>query len=804
MYIKSYKCTRFAGLKDVHLKFDKGINVILGPNESGKSTIIEGIHSTLFKDTKLRKNNNPDKEFSFKFMPQPSGDFIDGTVVIEDHNGKYELYKEWGSKSDINLLTPSGNIIKDEDNIKEELSKILSHGYSTYTNIVFAKQRDLKNALYNIVNNKEVTNEINDLLRRSLMELDGISIDNIQNNIEDELESLYKRWNKDKRYPENNKGVNNPYKTGLGKILESYYYKENLKLLMDKTDESEKKFGNICVNMKTLEDNVKLLNEKKIELEKIEDDVTNRLILDAEINAVNKELTDLIEANREWPKSEALLEVLDEKIDLFKKKREDLNKDKNDLEKVKQREALEKRLKSVEDKKESIEKIKTELSTIKNITNNDIESISKIQTELLTLDATIKASKMIGILKKSSNKPVYISRDFSDKEELELNTPFEANGLINITNDDEFEMEIKTGDLNFEELSNRYKTSKKKYDDLLIELSIDSIETGKLNLEKIRRLETEKASLEKQINLILDNDTIEGLKESLEDLKNIRVSKTLVEIEKELERVHNDELEVSANKRNKSELIKLWQEKYTDSNNLLNLLIDKKSLSNHKNEQLNGLKPLPEEFATAEEFRTTLGSIREELSTNQTDLDNLKSRYYEAKNDLLDISFEDLRKEYLEAESMYEKYIHRGEKLVEIQRVFLETKEKLSKNPLGPLVAEFARLLNIITDSSYQTGEIDEDFNIKLENINGEIPIELLSAGTYDSVALALRFSLLKHIFNEKSGYVILDDCLVDLDPKRKAQSIRLINDFAKDYQVIFTTCDPATAKILGGNIINL
>lgn len=120
------------------------------------------------------------------------------------------------------------------------------------------------------------------------------------------------------------------------------------------------------------------------------------------------------------------------------------------------------------------------------------------------------------------------------------------------------------------------------------------------------------------------------------------------------------------------------------------------------------------------------------------------------------------------------------------------------------MVGEFARLLDIITNGDYKTGELDEDFNIKLENVNGQIPIELLSAGTYDSVALALRFSLLKHIFNDNGGYVVLDDCLVDLDPKRKAQSIRLINDFAKDYQVIFTTCDPDTAKMLGGNIINL
>lgn len=804
MHIKSYKCTRFAGIRDIHLNFHKGINVILGPNESGKSTIIEGIHSTLFKDIKLRKNNNPDKEFSFKFMPQPSGDFIDGKVVIEDHNGKYELYKEWGSKGNISLLTPGGNIIKDEDNVKIELSKILSHGDSTYTNIVFAKQRDLKNALYNIINNEEVTNEINHLLRMSLMELDGISIDSIERNIEEELESLFKRWDRDKKYPENNKGLNNPYKTGLGKILDSYYKKETLKVKMEKANEFEKKFDNICNSMKGLEDNIKLLSEKKIELEKIEDDVTNRLILNAEINSIKNEMDDLTEANSEWPKAEILLKGFNEKIILLKKEREKLNIEKGNLEKVKEKEALEKRLKSLEETKKKIDETIIELSSIKNITNDDIEKLSNLQRDLLTLDTTMKASKMIGILNKSSNNPVYISKDFSDKEELKLDTIFEANGLINISYGDEFEMEIKTGDLDYGELSNRYKSSKKEYDDLLVELSIDSIETGKANLALILKLENEKNSLEKQIDIILDNDTIEELKERLKELASIKTSKDLDEIEKELDRVNNDELDDLANIKHKSDLINLWEEKYIDSNNLLDLLIDKKSLFKDKSKQLNELKPLPEEFETAEEFRDTLRWIKDQLEIDRNSLNDLNSSYFEARNNLSDTSFEELKKEYLDAEEIYEKYINRGEKLIEIKRVFFETKERLSKNPLEPLVGEFARLLDIITNGDYKTGELDEDFNIKLENVNGQIPIELLSAGTYDSVALALRFSLLKHIFNDNGGYVVLDDCLVDLDPKRKAQSIRLINEFAKDYQVIFTTCDPDTAKMLGGNIINL
>ena len=219
---------------------------------------------------------------------------------------------------------------------------------------------------------------------------------------------------------------------------------------------------------------------------------------------------------------------------------------------------------------------------------------------------------------------------------------------------------------------------------------------------------------------------------------------------------------------------------------------------------LEGLALLPEEFNSSEEFKTTLKNIKIEFEEGKETLDKLKTEYYSFKDELLDVSYEELKKSYTEAEKVFNRNIIRGEKLLEIQRVFKNTKEKLDKNPMETLVSEFSRTLSLITNNKYKTGDISEDFNISLENAKGEIPIDLLSAGTYDAVTLALRFSLLKHIFKDRNGYVILDDCLVDLDPLRKEQSVKLIQDFAKDNQVIFTTCDPETAKLLGGSIINL
>ncbi len=248
-----------------------------------------------------------------------------------------------------------------------------------------------------------------------------------------------------------------------------------------------------------------------------------------------------------------------------------------------------------------------------------------------------------------------------------------------------------------------------------------------------------------------------------------------------------------------------WVEKYTDGDNLLDLLLEGRAELKSKNKVLDTLVPLPEEFSDGEDFKNTLREIKEIYNKSTEKQMELKSEYYEAQGQLLDISYEELKVLYEQTESEFNKNIAKANSLLRIKEVFQETKEELGSNPMESLVREFSRVLSIITSGDYDLGQIDENFEIKLESeTRGVMDIDLLSAGTYDAVTLALRFSILKHIYGKRNGYVCLDDCLVDLDPERKQQSINIIKDFAKDNQVIFTTCDPQTADLLGGNIIKI
>src|SRR5665648_293957 len=153
MIIKSYKCNRFAGIKDKSITFEDNLNVILGPNEAGKSTVVEGIYSVLFKSSKLGNKSIEDKEFKSRFMPIQSGDTIDGEVVISGGSGEYALSREWGENSFSKLITPGGQILKDEEGIRGALAAVMQFGEATYSSIFFSKQINIKDAIEKIVKN---------------------------------------------------------------------------------------------------------------------------------------------------------------------------------------------------------------------------------------------------------------------------------------------------------------------------------------------------------------------------------------------------------------------------------------------------------------------------------------------------------------------------------------------------------------------------------------------------------------------------------------------------------------------------
>jgi exonuclease SbcC len=806
MIIKKYVSGRFAGIKDVSLEFKDGLNVILGSNESGKSTLVEGIHSVLFKPSKIGRKSAEDKEFHSKFMPYPIGDSIDGEIDLE-HNGEiYTLSKEWGADAYSKLTMPNKIVIKSDGSINDTLKNVYIYGEGTYSSVFFLKQYYLKEAINRIVQNKEATGEISSLLRSTIMELDGVPLESLGQKIQDEIDTLFKRWDVERNYPENNKGINNPYKVGFGQVVDSYYAKERIKIDMDKAEDAERKFNEICIHIKNTEEKIEELKNKKESMESLENDVIQRSILEPQIEQLNKDISALSKINQEWPRSDERLKQLTSELtklnDIYKK----LEEEKALSKKVEEKNILEKNLAKVDEINAKLKELNTQISKIKAVTKEDIRTLETNYNGMNRAEAMMKAGVIMAKLNYfPEGKKLTVTKDLEEPAEVNAGDSFSAKGFMKLQSENLIEIEIKSGDIDFNEIRIQYENFKKNYEQLLKTLKAKNLEEAKLNKEKLDRLSRTLDSYNVQKNQYLGDISYEELKDKIKEFGDLSLIRNATIIESDMSAVTTEKIELISEKKLLENKIDKWIEEYTDLDGLFNKTIDIKFKQKEIKTNIDKLAELPSEYSSADEFRKILTQIRSSHGTLINTLASQKEEYYEREKELPESTYEELCESLKQAENLFKKRLEKGKRLLKIQENFENIKLKMDEKSFIPVITAFSNYLNLLTDGSYKATDIDDDFNLKLKNGNDTVmPLSLLSSGTYDCVALALRLAIAEYILGDNKGFLILDDCLVDLDPKRRETAVRLITQFAKKHQVIFTTCSPDTASLLEGYLIKI
>ena len=804
MLIKGFSCNRFAGLKEVDIQFEKGLNVILGPNESGKSSIVEGIYATLFKEPKLKMSAKDDKEFHKRFMPHPDGDVIDSEVIICIEDEEYRLKKEWGVTESLQLMTPEGTIIKSAQTVNDILKEILKFGSGTYNSIIFAKQRDIKKAIDKILSD-ETSSEVSNILIKTMMELDGISVDELDRKIQEEKESLLKRWDVDKNCPVNNRGINNPYKTGLGQVLESYYRKEKIRLSMDAAREAERDFETICNKLKEKSEQTENLKSEKKKLEDIEEDITKRLVLEPKVAALDKEVKVITEVCKQWPTTEALIDRLDNELERISPRIKEVEQEKENSRKIERKSEIAKKLEQIDGLNAKIKEKGLEIKGIKNVTDDDIKKLENYCDEISKIKTTMEAGIIIGQFNRlNPSCEILLTTDLGDKQRINQGETFTAKGYVKFESD-EFELELKTGELDYEELKTAYDKYKTELENLLKDLQVEDIVDAELNKKMSEKLTDEIDNMTEQVKLLLGEEKYEDLSAELKQLDDLGQVRAIKEINEEIDELNERQTKCMLDKKIAEKTLQGWVDEYENLDGALDLLMEKKIEMKGIKDELDELAPIPEKFKSAEDFKNNLRDIRNSCEEKERECNELKEAYFEHQKNLPESTYEELAAEYLEAESTFDRKLARAQRLLKIHEAFDKTREEIGKTPFKPLAEKFTKYLCMLTDGNYDQGQIDDEFNINLQNKNGiTMPHTLLSTGTYDCVALALRFSILKYIYGSAPGYVVLDDCIVDLDPIRRKMAIELIKQHAENNQVIFTTCNPEIAKALGGNIIEI
>lgn len=806
MIIKKYSTRQFAGIRNKDFQFEENLNVILGPNEAGKSTMVNGIVSTLFNSIKVGDRSKSDKVFKERFMPHPAGDYIDGKIHILVDDEEFILEKEWGTSPSIKLITPNNTVIKDETKINEKLKELMVFGEETYKRIIFSKQEDLKDALSIMTSDDETNVEVGDFLRKTVMELDGVSMDALENQIEAKIEGMYKKWDVEKEFPENNRGINNPYKVGYGHIVEGFYKKEELFDKLKDAKDKEKELEEAYTSYKVIEEAKENGAKLKDNLGSVESDIRKRMQIEPKLISLREEIELLKTIYASWPQKDKELRKISDEINELVKRQESLEIERELAGKLDQKAQLTKKIQAIEELLTQLSKVETKLKNSIEIKQEDISYLEKKESEISKSQLALEAGSLSGkIIKYPDNMELFIKRGVEESKQVTAGEEFSVEGILTIGNGEDLEIRITAGEIDVEGITKIINESKQSIEDKLQTLKVKSIEEAKERQVIWEKLNQEKNNFEIKKDTLIGDETLQLLKDRFAEFEKIGEARDSEEIRTDLKNLSEELMNKKIQSTNLEKELKSWIEKYNNNEELFDVIVEKSAELKLKEGELEGVKELPDEFKSADDFFSALSQARTKYEEININYYIAKEKYAECERNLPDTSFEELEKEYKFAQENFQKLLRKGNALLRIRDSFISVKERMDENTDKPLIESMSKYLEILTEGSYKVKEIGDSMDIRLEsNKSVEMPLNLLSTGARDSVALAIRLALAENLLRNRKGLLVLDDSLVDMDPSRKDNAVEMIKEFAQRHQVIFTTCSPQTAKQLNGNIIEI
>ncbi|WP_199488263.1 SMC family ATPase [Fusobacterium sp. oral taxon 370] len=680
MIIKRVKLENYRSHSNTTVDFSKGVNLILGKNGKGKTSILEAISSVMF-NTKDRSGKETGKNF-IKFGEKSGKIEIEFTANDgRDYIFKTEFFKAKPKKqtlTDVNGLDCEGDI---QENL-EELCGIKKGFEETYENIVIAKQNEFINIfkakpkdreeIFNKIFNTQIYKEMYDSFLKEatdkyIKQIDYLSkdIDSLKENMEnkEEISKLLKDEETLKEKLNMDFSKTTEISTKLSNEIKDYETTEiNLKNLISNIQDEEeklKKYSNLLkeniIEAKKAKKAKTVVEENKksyfeyLEVEKkLKDfrEIYANLLQEQKLNIQyqnnmeklelsNKSLkADITNLEESISKNSEKKEILEKDIITLKNKEESLNsKLKEYTSLLTQLEDLEKSKKKSSDKqlekKTEINILEKDLSSKKDLFSSiDIEEIEKQLSNFKDLEKELKSL-----------------------EEQKIIFGTEVNTLKNASN----ELSSKICPYLKENCENLKDKEADDYFSSKISIKTEAIEDLKKKIEEKSLILAEKFAFEEKKKQYFELDkTIKNLELSLKteevNLKEIEVNIKSLDISiQQLIENHEFQDSTSLKEHKKGLEVELknlnLDEKRENLKNLIESLeIEKEKILRNQSSIENNLKEINE---YSKKIKTdtdkNIENIESEITIFENKLTDLKNPYNEyIKNNVLAKDLENL------------------------------------------------------------------------------------------------------------------------------------------------------------------
>lgn len=804
MRISRITLNPWAGATEREVVFAPGVNVVLGPNDTGKSSLFHAIDRVLFTSAKLHKR--PFEEQMKRFIPF-SGDTARVGIELTDGERAYRLRKTWGHSPSSELSLPGGSVLTDDDRIADELAKILPAPTQTLRTVFLSRQSTLDRTFEDLEQQPETLHGLGDLLRQAVLSTDGVSIDRLRSKLDALHLSYFSRWDAKAQEPEGRRGISNPWQKEVGKILEAYYRKERLSEAYRTSSQFETQLDRLNNELREKDSELHSLQSYLKTHKKAAEDSAKRKVAETAVGALKTQIQALTEDFTAWTTLEITIPAIKAEIQQLSAQVDALSKESEAASGERAKQALRERHALLKQKKTELDECLARGQKLKKVTREDIAKLHRESFELDRLKAGLSAGKLEIVVEAKSRAAVRYVKDLEAETSAEVasGAPLKilAGGRIRLSSGD-LEITVRSGDGNFEQIERSLSEAKARFEASLAALQVASIAEAQSFSEEYVAAQDDYKAANKAFKDLLGRDDLAELESRVQALGETKAIRPLEAVINELKplqtRLGAKEQELATSERQLQALSR--KHATQDKAALIALLASRNSELAEKAAVLEACAQVPDGVGNEAEFLRKYQKAESDVAQLSSAVRGLVIQSAQLIQQMPDQSAQELKNQRDEAEEELARTLRTASAVARVREVVARIASGGAGDLYGDLKSRFERNFSAIVGGRYaRADQMKDAIPESFEREDGaKVPYSLLSAGMKDAASLSLKLAMAESFLGDKQGFLLLDDPFVDLDPERRMRAAEVIRSFAPRAQVVVFTCHPDHAELLGGN----
>lgn len=805
----------FAALRDLQVDFVPQLNLIVGENEAGKSTLYAAIRHVLLTPVQLTRARF-ERELG-RYVPRPDGNELEVELMVAAGravSGPAVLTKRWGAEPRAAITMPDGTKVSGEE-AESRIEAMLPVQAGTWATLFLVGQAQLDATLAQLAAADGSRDEIVGVLRRAQEETGGVLVESFERELKARSDRLFGRWDRERDRPEGGRGIERPWSKGVGELLRVWYKREEARRELEQTVRAEEALEVAGAVLAAAEERLRSAEEFVADHRDAYNSLLRSEALRREIEAQSQALKELRIAMRRWPVLREEQRRADEQLGSAAR---DVEAGEAGLTRAVERRSRSVRLARYErarGARQEIDEIRERMDPISRVDEAPVAELRTAEQRCADLRARLSAGTIrLGV---TFQQPTVleITRDDgpATSAELEAGTSVqaEAHRRIEIRSGD-VRVEAEAGDEPYEDLLSQLKEAQRDRDSIAEELGVASAEDAVAMKRERAALERELATAERRLGEILGDEPFEVLREEFA-ADAVSSSGDHAQDEERDEagwaRAVADAKQrfgaAQAEKRGLAQEDAQLVERHGSLDALEDRLVEVRSRLTALERERDQAAETPAGFETTERFLET-------YAERQAAIPSVREQHHEARiaqTDLLarlpERTAEEVTAALDEVEREYQRVRRRADAVARLEAAADEERTTHRTDPFEPFARLVGHYLAIASDRQYsviRSGDPPYDplMPARFARDGGpQLAYELLSQGTRDVVALALRLALTETALGDADAPLMLDDPLVDMDPRRRQAAAKAIVAYARSRQVLLFTCHPEHAVLFSG-----